>query len=224
MCHVEHPDHELLRAVVLQETADPERVISRFLRYHEMLLRWNRRMNLISAADESRIVARHFLESAGFLKLVPMQTGSHVLDIGTGAGFPGVPMKLIRQDLEMTLVDSRRKRILFIEALVEALALRQTNVICSRIEALAADVCADIVVSRSVADLCSLVKWSRPVLKSGGTIAVLKGSRVENEIEQLRKEADRLGVEQLEQVDFNPFPEIIHFDHRYGVLIKLNEA
>ncbi len=150
-----------------------------FAAYHQLLLDWNRRMNLISRADESRIVTHHFLDSLTPVPHLHWPEGIQLLDLGSGAGFPGVPIKIIRPQVSLTLLDSRRKRTLFLKKLVSLLALRSVSVICERAETLHCQEQYlgrfDLATARSVAPLSQLLPLALPFLKKGGKLIVYKG-------------------------------------------------
>jgi 16S rRNA (guanine527-N7)-methyltransferase len=154
--------------------------------YRRAMLKWNRRVNLVSRGDEQRIIRYHFLDSAA--GLVHLRAGDlHVLDMGAGAGFPGVVWKILRPRLEMTLVDSVRKRCLFLESVAEGLGLKGVSVVRERGEVLAEhpDFVQrfDAVTARTVARLSRLVDWCVPLLRPGGRLVAFKGVEVEEELE-----------------------------------------
>ena len=150
-----------------------------FATYHQLLLDWNQRMNLISRADESRIVTHHFLDSLTPVPHLEWPEGIQLLDLGSGAGFPGVPIKIVRPQVSLTVLDSRRKRILFLKKLVALLGLQSVSIICERAEALRCQEQYlgrfDLVTARSVAPLSKLVPLALPFLRRGGKLIVYKG-------------------------------------------------
>ena len=150
-----------------------------FATYHQLLLDWNQRMNLISRADESRIVTHHFLDSLTPVPHLEWPAGIQLLDLGSGAGFPGVPIKIIRPQVSLTVLDSRRKRILFLKKLVALLGLQSVSIICERAEKLHGHKQYlnrfNLVTARSVAPLSELVPLALPFLGRGGKLIVYKG-------------------------------------------------
>lgn len=181
-------------------------VIGLFAHYHDLLVSWNSKMNLVSSADMERLVPRHFLECAGLAISVPLPEGAHVMDLGSGAGFPGIPLKIVRPDLPVVLVESRQKRAGFLQEAVQALALPKVEVAAVRAEQLTAPYTGfDVVVSRAVADLTTLFRWAGPALKPGGMFAVLKGSDIERELSAFRKRSVSLGADAVTAAPYDPF-------------------
>ena len=159
---------------------------------------------MISKKDESRIVERHFVESSLLSLLNEFQGSLSLLDLGTGGGFPGIPLKIVMPDLQMTLLDSKRWKGLFLKHLTEALELKNTEVLCERAERVAENKQYlnrfDRVVCRAVMELSGLYRLSRPFLKSGGKLVAVKGSRLKDELNQFK--VDHFGV----SFEVKPFP------------------
>lgn len=156
-----------------------ENQLEAFATYHQLLLDWNQRINLISRADETRIVTHHFLDSLAPVPHLDWPDGIQLLDLGSGAGFPGVPIKIVRPQVSLTLLESRKKRALFLKKLVSLLALQSVRVICNRAEALH---CQQqylnryhLVTARSVAPLSHLIPLALPFLRTGGKLIAYKG-------------------------------------------------
>lgn len=195
----------------------------RFELYLERLLEWNKRVNLVSRADEGRIVGRHFLESLALLRLVEFPYEARVLDLGTGAGFPGLPIKILRPDIRMTLLDSRRKRILFLREVVGALGLEGVAVVCARAEEInrqqGYEGQFDIVLARAVAKLERLVRWGLPFLKEGGRLVAVKGGDLDQEIKGLRDHRVR-----VELVDYPPLFRSWAGDRKVVVIARCLEG
>ncbi len=195
--------------------------LSQFEIYYYELLKWNLKANLISKNDESRIVERHFLESALLSFLNEFQGELSVLDLGTGGGFPGVPLKIVTPNLQMVLLDSKRWKGLFLRDLIEALELQNTEVLCERAEAAAKHReyrnRFDRVVCRAVTDLNALYRLSRPFLKSGGNLVALKGSRLNNELNRFKAEYPGVSFE------VKPFPGtgVSHLKNLCLVIIRM---
>jgi 16S rRNA (guanine527-N7)-methyltransferase len=214
---------ELLKQAINRLNIDDRsRVIVLFEKYGELLLRWNQTMNLISRKDEERIVPRHFLESIGFAVAFHFPPDVRVIDLGSGAGFPGIPIRLIRPDLKLFLIESKSKKARFLETVVRDLSLSGVEVICARVENIREEIgSVDVVVSRSVARLNLLLKWGQRFLKEkAGTLVTVKGKGLEEELIQFRKAAKHMGISQWEIKEFNPFPEICPLDHSNMVIIK----
>jgi 16S rRNA (guanine527-N7)-methyltransferase len=162
--------------------------LQQFEIYYQEILQWNSKANLISKRDEERIVERHFLESAALSLFDFFRNDANVLDVGSGAGFPGVPIKLIRSDISLVLMDSNRMKTIFLKSLVEKLSLDKITVICERAEQASknSDYLAkfDVVLSRAVAQLVIVYELAKPFLKSGGLFITLKGSRYNEELQR----------------------------------------
>ena len=108
--------------------------ISQFKNYLSKLIEWNKRINLVSKNDEQKIVERHFLESIAILNIIDLPQTSHLIDVGTGAGFPGLPIKIMKPDLHITLLDSKRFKILFLRDIVSTLKISNINIVRERAE------------------------------------------------------------------------------------------
>ncbi|TDI83592.1 MAG: 16S rRNA (guanine(527)-N(7))-methyltransferase RsmG [Caldithrix sp.] len=162
-----------------------------FLLYHEELIKWNPRAKLISKRDEGRVLSRHFLECAGLTQFEEFAEGVETLDLGTGGGFPGLAMKIVRPDLKMTLLDSKRWKTLFLRSVIEKLGLSGTCVVCERVENLADSPGFrgrfDVVVCRAVTELAILYGWATPLLREGGVLVAVKGSQLSREQEEMRR-------------------------------------
>jgi len=185
-----------------------ERMLERFTTFHRLLLEKNGYLNLVSPGDEERIFSRHFLESAGLAIACDFKQNSRVMDLGSGAGFPGIPLKIVRPDLQVSLVESRKKKAAFIQTVVDTLDFKDTEVLPQRAEDLPAQEAGfDYVVTRAVADLARLLKWCRNTLKPGGSLIALKGPGIEAELKVLKKTAVKLQVRDISTKPYLPFTE-----------------
>jgi 16S rRNA (guanine527-N7)-methyltransferase len=166
------------------------RQIQQFELYRREILAWNDRASLVSKGDECRIVERHFLESAALLHLERIAAAAEILDLGSGAGFPGVPLKILKPELCLTLLDSRRIKTLFLENLIQKLELDRVSVVCERAENLKSHPDFqnkfEVVLSRAVGDLLKVYRWARPFLKPAGVFVAIKGSQLEAELRRFR--------------------------------------
>lgn len=164
--------------------------VRQFEIYQKEILIWNDRASLVSKNDESRIVERHFLESAALLNLGCFNAAVSVLDLGAGGGFPGMPIKILRPPIKLTLLDSRRIKTLFLQSLVQKLALDNTSVVCGRAENLKDDPNFvnqfEVVLARAVAELAKVYSWAKPFLKPQGVFVTIKGSKLEAELKVFR--------------------------------------
>ena len=176
--------------------------IEKFYRYMEILLEWNQKMNLTAIVEPKEVILKHFVDSITIEGYIAQN--AQVIDIGTGAGFPGIPLKLVRNDLNITLMDSLNKRITFLEEVVNKLKLTNIDAIHSRAEELAKNKDYrekfDVATSRAVAPLNVLLEYMLPFVKVNGICICMKGSSIENEIQESRKCLELLGGK-IEKID-----------------------
>ncbi len=170
----------------------PESQLTQLARYAELLRDWNRRVNLVSRGEVDRIWPNHLLPSLVILKLLNLPSGSTCADIGTGAGLPGIPVKILRPDLEMVLIDSIRKKILFLKMVIESLQLPRCLAVQHRLDptddSLGLRGKFDFVFARAVSSLQTLWPLANPLLKSGGALLAWKGDSDESELRQTARE------------------------------------
>jgi len=154
----------------------------RLLRYLALMQRWNRVYNLTAIRDPDRMVSHHILDS---LSIVPYLSGPTLVDVGTGAGLPGIPIAVARQDWTVTLLDSSHKKGAFLRQAVLELALSNVELVTSRAEDWRPAKGFDTAVSRAFSDLASFVQAARHMVVPGGMLAAMKGSYPDEEIAQL---------------------------------------
>lgn len=152
--------------------------------YVDLLLDWNRRINLVSRRDSANIWEGHILHSLSPLLMLDIPPRAGFLDLGSGGGLPGVPMAIVRGDLRITLLDSIQKKARALEDIVARLGLAQVEVVCGRVEEVGKGRgragAFDAVIARAVASLSDLLRWSRPLLQSSELpVAAVRGSRPE---------------------------------------------
>lgn len=176
-----------------------ETQLLQFVRYAELLVEWNAtRMNLTRLVSPRDIAVKHFLDSLALLTILTPAINSRVIDVGTGAGLPGLALKIARPDLRVTLLDSTAKKLGFCRAVADDLGLSTVETVHARAEnaakfpKLAGKF--DLVVARAVAPLETLLPWLAPFVAPGGQIAALKGASVADEIAAARPIARRLGL------------------------------
>jgi 16S rRNA (guanine527-N7)-methyltransferase len=200
-----------------------EEMLECFQRYQTSLIEWNKKVNLISVNDEPRVVTRHFLQSIGLLRVFDFPIGCRVLDLGTGGGFPGIPIKIIRSDLELVLVEATQKKVLFLKELIKILDLKNVVALPVRIESIQNSIKpVDIVVSRAVTDLRHLVRWSRPCLKKeGGHLIAIKGKRMDGELADLKTDRRFHRAISWEVIPYNPFPEQFVLNDSHVVVFNI---
>ena len=166
--------------------------------YGEMLIEWNEKMNLTAIKEPDEILIKHFYDCLLFLKNVEIPQKAKVIDVGTGAGFPGVVLKIARPDIDLTLLDGLNKRITFLNAVLENIGLSATAV-HGRAEEFAKKPeyreTYDIACARAVARLNVLTEYCLPFVKSGGQFVSMKGPAAEEELAEAKKAISVLGGE-----------------------------
>lgn len=190
-----------------------EKQLSQFLDYADILREWNEKINLTAITDDEGIATKHFLDS-----LTAFKTGvvkGKVIDVGTGAGFPGLVLKIANPEIELTLLDSLNKRIVFLNDVCERLSIGDVETVHARAEDGGRDRKYrgqfDTVVSRAVARLSVLSEWCMPFLKQGGYFLALKGPLADAELNDARRAVKILGgkIEDVMEADI-PFTDLKH--------------
>lgn len=181
-------------------------MVEKFEKYADLLIEWNKKMNLTAIVDRQGIAIKHFLDSVLALDAIAIPYGSAVIDIGTGAGFPGVPIKIVRPDVDLTLLDSLNKRIKFLDDLRKKLGI-DVDLIHARAEDAAhkKDLreSFDVVISRAVAPLNVLLEYCMPFVKVGGVFIALKGSNARLELDLAKNAIKNLSAEIFTQKSFS---------------------
>lgn len=174
----------------------------RFYDYMKIMLDWNQRINLTAITEENEIILKHFIDSISINKYV--KDSKMVIDVGTGAGFPGIPLKIIDDDIDFILMDSLTKRIKFLEDVKEKLGLQKIELIHARAEELGQNIKyrakADVAVSRAVSNLRVLVEYMLPLVKKNGICICMKGPKLLEEIKESSNAIKILGG-QIEKID-----------------------
>jgi 16S rRNA (guanine527-N7)-methyltransferase len=162
--------------------------------YLKELLAWNQKFNLTSITDPGEIRLKHFEDSLALLQILKL-TDESVVDIGAGAGFPGIPLKIVCPDIKLTLVEATRKKAEFLKHLVAKLTLKEVAVLWGRAEEIAKNKreAFDLAVSRAVAKLNILSEYCLPFVKIGGQFIAYKEENVEAEVASAQKAIERLG-------------------------------
>ena len=174
-----------------------EKQMEQFLQYYEMLVEKNKVMNLTAITEFDEVVEKHFLDSVSLTKQMDLHQPLKVLDLGTGAGFPGIPLKIVFPELEITLMDSLNKRVLFLQDVISSLQLQDIEAVHGRAEEAARNKKYregfDLCVSRAVANISTLSEYCLPFVKIGGSFISYKSSTIEDELEDGKKGIAILG-------------------------------
>ena len=174
-----------------------DRQYEQFDQYYDILVEWNKVMNLTGITEYEEVNEKHFLDSLSIVKSCDMTKVSSLIDVGTGAGFPGIPLKIVFPEIKVVLLDSLNKRIRFLNEIIAKLGLNGIETIHGRAEDFAkkADYREkfDLCVSRAVANLATLSEYCLPYVKVGGYFVPYKSEEVDEEVEQARNAAKILG-------------------------------
>lgn len=175
---------------------------NKFQKYINLLIEWNKNINLTAITDKDEIELKHFVDSLTINKYI--SDNSKVIDVGTGAGFPGIPLKIYNESLDITLLDSLNKRINFLNHVIEELNLNKIKAVHSRAEDAAKNLDYrekfDVATSRAVANLSTLVEYLLPFVRVNGICICMKGPNVEEELGRAKKAIEVLGG-RIEKVD-----------------------
>lgn len=203
----EFKDELIIQAKKIDVILDEEQ-IQKFYKYMELLLEWNEKINLTAIVEPHDIILKHFVDSLTICK--ELQKNKTLADIGTGAGFPGIPVKILRPNLDITLIDSLNKRVNFLTMVIEALKLEKIIALHGRIEDFGKNKKYrekfDYVTSRAVANLSTLSEYMIPLVKIGGKCICMKGSNIDEELKNAEKAIKTLGGK-IEKVDTFLLPD-----------------
>lgn len=174
-----------------------DRQKEQFIKFYEMLVEWNKVMNLTGITEYDEVVSKHFIDSLSIVKITDMSSINTIIDVGTGAGFPGIPLKIAFPDIEITLLDSLNKRIKFLNTVAEELGLKGLSTIHGRAEDYAKQPeyreKYDLCVSRAVANLATLSEYCLPYVKKEGMFIPYKSGEIDEELENSKKAVHILG-------------------------------
>lgn len=182
-----------------------EQALERFDTYGKLLVEWNEKINLTAITDPEGITIKHFLDSLTILGYVDIPEGAKVIDVGTGAGFPGLAMLIARPDLDVTLMDSTKKRLMVIENILETIDLK-ANVVHARAEEAGKNKMFrekyDFSTARAVTNLRDLAEYCLPFVKVGGSFIPMKSAKAQEEIAEGKKAIHLLGGQIIKQDTF----------------------
>ena len=177
--------------------------LEQFFEYMNLLIEWNKKMNLTAIVEPNEIIIKHFIDSITILKEI--NNNSKIIDVGTGAGFPGVPLSIMNTTLKITLADSLNKRLIFLNEVVNQLGLKNIEIIHARAEELGQNKKYrenfDVATSRAVANLSTLSEYLIPLVRKDGKIISMKAGGAQEEIETAKKAIKILGgkIERIEE-------------------------
>lgn len=171
--------------------------LQQFLTYYELLVDKNKVMNLTSITDFHEVLLKHFIDSISLVRVLNLEQSLSLMDMGTGAGFPGIPLKIVFPNLKVTLSDSLNKRVNFLQEVIDTLNLKEINAVHGRAEDLARNSqyreSYDLCVSRAVANLSTLSEYCLPFVKIGGKFVSYKSGNCLEEVEEAKTAVFLLG-------------------------------
>lgn len=185
--------------------------LEQFVKYMELLKEWNTKINLTAIEDDREIIIKHFIDSMSILQYVK-DSEQKLIDVGTGAGFPGIPLKIVNKNIEVTLLDSLEKRVKFLNEVIKSINISNIKAVHGRAEDMGISPSYrekyDIAVARAVANLPVLLEYCLPFVKINGIFIAMKGSNTE-EFDNCSKALDILGgkIEKIEKMEL-PFTNI----------------
>lgn len=177
----------------------------KFQIYCDLLIEWNKKINLTAIIDPKEVAVKHFIDSLLLIKAVDVKTEVRLIDVGTGAGFPGIPVKILRQDIELTLLDGLNKRLIFLDEVCQNLEIK-AKLVHKRAEEAGRAVDMrekyDIVTARAVAKMNTLCEYCIPLLKKGGLFVAMKGPGLEQELCEAKNAITQLGSKLILTKDY----------------------
>jgi 16S rRNA (guanine527-N7)-methyltransferase len=201
---IEEFKEELKKHLSILNIEIEEEQIKQFYQYMNMLIDWNKKINLTAIVEPKEIILKHFIDSLTISRYV--NKNSTIIDVGTGAGFPGIPLKIIRQDIEVTLVDSLNKRVKFLNEVIEKLNLDNIKAIHGRAEEIGRNIeyreKYDYATSRAVANTATLSEYLIPLIKLNGECIYMKGLDVDEEVKKGKRAINVLGGKIIKNDEF----------------------
>ncbi|GAA3642135.1 16S rRNA (guanine(527)-N(7))-methyltransferase RsmG [Asaccharospora irregularis] len=196
-----------------------DKILQDFKVYREVLVDWNQKMNLTGIEEEREVYIKHFLDSISAITNNYIKDGMSIIDVGTGAGFPGLPLRICLKNVKLTLLDSLNKRINFLQEVSAKVGIDDIEFIHGRAEDFGKDENYrekyDIATARAVAGLPVLIEFCAPFIKLGGYFVCLKGPNANLELEEAKKAIEIMGLEFVEKIDVK-LPEL---DLSHNILV-----
>ena len=192
--------------------------------YLKLLLEWNEKINLTAITDPHEAVIKHFVDSISFIKSHNIKPGAKVIDVGTGAGFPGVPLKIMRPDIKLTLLDGLNKRLKFLQEVASSLGFEAEFVHKRAEEAGKINTMRekfDVATARAVAPMNTLCEYCIPLVKMKGYFVAMKGPSLEEEMKEAENAIEILGCE-VEKIDSFILPDEEKSERKIAVMRKFN--
>ena len=184
-----------------------EEKAQKFYKYMNLLISWNEKVNLTAIVEPEEIITKHFVDSISISKFI--KEGAKIIDVGTGAGFPGIPIAIYREDIDVVLLDSLNKRVNYLDVVCKDLRLNNVRTVHGRAEDFGQNKnyreIFDVAVSRAVASLNILLEYLLPFVKIKGNCLCMKGPKVSEEINDVEKALNVLGgrIEKVEKIEFD---------------------
>ncbi|MDO4459687.1 MAG: 16S rRNA (guanine(527)-N(7))-methyltransferase RsmG [Clostridia bacterium] len=196
----------------------------KFQRYLELLLDWNRKINLTAITDPHEAVIKHFVDSLTFVKTVKIKEGAKIIDVGTGAGFPGIPIKIMRPDVKLTLLDGLNKRLVFLKEVcneldIEAEFVHKRAEEAGKLKEMRQSY--DIACARAVARMNTLAEYCIPLIKMKGLFVAMKGPGLEEEMTEAENAIEILGCK-VNQTEKIILPDAEHSERNIAVMQKID--
>jgi len=196
---------ELLKKAKMINIELNDEQINQFYNYMKMIQEWNEKINLTAILEPNEMILKHFIDSMTILDKI--KENDRIVDVGTGAGFPGLPIKITKPNTDIVLLDSLNKRIKFLDNVIGELNLKNIKTVHARAEEFGSNIeyreCFDVAVSRAVAPMNILLEYLIPAVKVGGTCICMKGPEIDEEIEKSKRALEVLGgkIEKIEKID-----------------------
>lgn len=194
---MENKKNRLIENMKMISVELTDKQVSQFIKFYEMLVEWNKVMNLTGITEYDEVVMKHFVDSLSIVKINGLDGVKSIIDVGTGAGFPGIPLKIAFPEIKITLLDSLNKRINFLNAVIKELGLEDIETIHGRAEDFAKKTeyreQYDLCVSRAVANLSTLSEYCLPYVKVGGRFIPYKSGEIDEELNNSKKAVQILG-------------------------------